>query len=97
MRTAGIAELKARLSEYLDQVKSGHEVLVTERGSPIAKLVPLKGAVKKDSRRERLARAGLLILGRGRIRKELLTPPKGDPRLGAEVLEALLEERREGR
>ena len=97
MKSAGIAELKAHLSEYLDQVKAGREVVVTDRGSPVAKLVPLKGDVKEGSRRERLARAGLLILGRGRIRKELLTPPTGDPRLGAEVLEALLEERRESR
>ncbi len=97
MQKAGIAELKARLSAYLARVKRGSEVVVTERGVPIAKLVPLGREESRDSRRERLIRAGLLIPGRGRIRKELLRPPKGDPRVGREVLEALLEERREGR
>ncbi|HEX9668633.1 MAG TPA: type II toxin-antitoxin system prevent-host-death family antitoxin, partial [Thermoanaerobaculia bacterium] len=41
MRTAGVAELKAKLSEHLDRVKRGEEVLITERGQPIAKLVPI--------------------------------------------------------
>ncbi|MBI2467866.1 MAG: type II toxin-antitoxin system prevent-host-death family antitoxin, partial [Candidatus Rokubacteria bacterium] len=34
-----MAELKAHLSRYLDQVKSGQEVVITERGRPVAKLV----------------------------------------------------------
>ncbi len=97
MKVAGIAELKARLSEYLDRVKAGHEVLVTDRGRPIAKLIPVGAALSKESRRERLARQGLLILGRGKVRKELLIRPRGDPEIGAGVLAALIEERREGR
>ena len=40
---------------------------------------------------------GLLIPGTGRVRDELLVPPKGDPQWGKAVLDALLEERREGR
>ena len=31
-RTASVVELKAKLSEHLRQVKSGHELIVTERG-----------------------------------------------------------------
>lgn len=96
MQTVGVAKLKANLSRYLDQAKSGQEVVVTERGVPVAKLVPLRAAESRDSRRERLARAGLLQLGSGRIPRALLKPPKG-PRVGDSVLEALLEERREGR
>lgn len=97
MHKAGVAELKARLSEYLARVKKGAEVVVTERGVPIAKLVPLGPEESRDSRRERLIRAGLLVPGSGRIPKELLRPPKGPKKLGREVLEALLAERREGR
>ena len=96
MRTTGVAELKAHLSRYLAQVKSGQEVVVTERGRPVAKLVPLSAVVDRDSRRERLIREGVLLPGRGRLRPALLRPPKG-PRLGDAVLQALLEERREGR
>ncbi|MEK6769425.1 MAG: type II toxin-antitoxin system prevent-host-death family antitoxin [Gemmatimonadota bacterium] len=40
-KVAQVSELKAGLSGYLAQVKRGEEVLVTERGKAIAKLVPL--------------------------------------------------------
>jgi prevent-host-death family protein len=42
MQTAAVAELKASLSEYLGRVKTGEEILVTDRGVPVAKVVPLK-------------------------------------------------------
>lgn len=35
-----IAELKARLSEYLRAVRKGHEVIVYDRNEPIARVVP---------------------------------------------------------
>jgi len=41
MTTASISILKTHLSHYLDAVKSGEEVIVTERGRPIARLAPL--------------------------------------------------------
>ncbi|MGH3144697.1 MAG: type II toxin-antitoxin system prevent-host-death family antitoxin [Rubrobacter sp.] len=34
-------ELKARLSEYLLRVRAGEVVLVTDRGKPVARLVPV--------------------------------------------------------
>ena len=97
MKKAGVAELKARLTTYLKRVKAGDEVLITERGQPVAKLVPLKGAEKRGTRRERLAKAGLLQLGRGRAPKTCLTAPDGPPEIGEAVLAALLSEREEGR
>jgi prevent-host-death family protein len=36
----GVRELRDHLSRYLDRVKSGTEVVVTEHGVPIAYLVP---------------------------------------------------------
>ena len=96
MKTTGVAELKAHLSRFLEQVKGGQEVIVTERGLPIAKLVPLDAGEQRASRRRRLARAGLLHLGTGRVRTALLRPPRGR-RTGGGVLKALLTEREEGR
>ncbi len=96
MSGIGIAALKARLSRYLEQVKSGHEVVITDRGLPVAKLVPVRPSEHGESRRERLARAGLLQPGSGRVRGSLLRPPKG-PRAGDGVLKALLAEREHGR
>lgn len=92
MNSTGIAELKANLSRYLDRVKGGEEVVITERGLPVAKIVPLQAAERRESRRERLARAGLLQHGRGRVRPALGRPPRGS-RVGRRVLEALLAER----
>ena len=40
MRTAGIREARQNLSILLDEVKKGREVVITERGRPVAKLVP---------------------------------------------------------
>ena len=97
MKVIGVAKLKAHLSRYLDQVKHGEEVVVTDRGAPVAKIVPLRGTERTDSRRERLARAGVLQLGTGRIRSSLLRPPKGRSDVGAGVLKVLLAERDEGR
>jgi prevent-host-death family protein len=94
---AGVAELKAGLSRYLERVKAGHEVLVTDRGEPVAKLVPITTAARRGSRRDRLVREGLLLPGRGRVRPSLQKPPAGSPARGRVVLDALLEERREGR
>ena len=41
MRTAGVREARQNLSELLDEVKRGREVVITERGQPVAKLVPV--------------------------------------------------------
>lgn len=39
-RKSGVAELKARLSEYLRAVKKGREVTIYDRDQPIARIVP---------------------------------------------------------
>ena len=84
------------MTSYLKRVKAGQEILITERGIPVAKLVPLQGEERRDSRRSRLSGAGLLRLGQGKVPKLLLSPPKGKLP-GKGVLQALLEERGEGR
>jgi len=97
MKTAGVAELKAHLSRYLERVKAGQEVTITERGLPVARLVPFERAGQGRSRRDRLVRAGVLLPGRGKVRAQLLKPPAGDPALGRSVLDALVEDRRDDR
>jgi prevent-host-death family protein len=41
MTRAKVSELKARLSAYLADVRAGGEVLVCDRATPIARLVPV--------------------------------------------------------
>ncbi len=96
MARVGVARLKAQLSRYLEMATRGQEVIITERGRPIVKLVAVGGPEEADSRVERLVRAGVVIPGRGRLRASLRKPPRG-PRIGDGVLKALLEEREESR
>jgi len=42
MKEVRIAELKARLSEYLRHVRRGHTVTVLDRETPIARIVPFE-------------------------------------------------------
>ena len=63
---------------------------------PVAKLVPLTTDERRVSRRERLQRAGVIVLATRRAGgRRRIQVPKG-PALGAQVLAALLDERGEG-
>lgn len=46
-----IYETKAKLSELLRLVKAGKDIVVTERGEPIAKIVPFDRSPKKLAER----------------------------------------------
>ena len=53
-RTVGVRDSKARLSELLRDVQLGHEWMITERGKPIAQLIPI--VASEASLEERLVR-----------------------------------------
>ena len=95
MRSAAISKLKATLSEYIGYVKAGEEVLVTERGKPVARLVPV-GDLSDDARLMDLVRRGILTPGKGRISPELI---KSLPivRIPDEVIQRIMDEEREDR
>ena len=46
MRTVSVAEAKAHLSELLNQVEAGEEIVITRRGQPVARLAPEKKPLK---------------------------------------------------
>lgn len=76
MSTVGVKELKNRLTHYLRRTKQGEEVVVTERGKPIAVIQPIQSApsaVSLEARLARLAAQGLITLPtrrpRGRLRR----------------------------
>ena len=56
--TVGIRELKARLSSYVRQAKSGTSVVITDRGEPVARLVPMGRSL--EDRMDDLVEAGLV-------------------------------------
>ena len=55
--TVGIRELKAHLSSYLRQVKAGASVVITERGKPVGRILPMSPSL--EARLQELAEAGL--------------------------------------
>ena len=52
----GIRELRADLSRFIKRVREGDEIVVTDRGKAVARIVPLDGQRKIDQ----LVAAGLV-------------------------------------
>ena len=95
----GLRDLRHHTSDVLARVRHGETIIITDRGRPVARLVSaLTGAAADpEGRLARLERRGGLRRAtapppRALIRRKLpnLKKPSG-------VLDALLEERREGR
>ena len=95
IKTASISELKAKLSAFLDIVRQGNEVLVTDRGRLIARLAPIKGGRLEDSRRDLLLRTGRLRLPAGALPKDFWDRAHPTDQKGRS-LAALLAERESG-
>ena len=96
MKTAPVSELKAHLSEYLNQVKAGMEVLITDRGKPVARLVPISRSKNLKESLVSMEKQGLIKLGSGKLSKDFWRMDRPDDPQGL-VLKALLEEREAGR
>ncbi len=97
MRKASVSELKASASEYLMLVKAGEEVLLTDRGKPIAKIIPLRRSeLPADSRMAQLELAGLARVGTGKLPADFWLIPRQRENEVA-VLAALIAEREERR
>lgn len=100
MKSAKIGELRNELSRFLQYVRRGGVVRVFDRDRPIADIVPVRetastGSGALDQVLADLERRGALRRGNGTVPERLL---KGRlPRAKRSVLDALLEERREGR
>jgi prevent-host-death family protein len=41
MEKVGVRELKSALSRYLKRVRSGETIVVTDRGRPVARIIPV--------------------------------------------------------
>jgi len=97
MKTAAVSELKALLSKYLTNVKAGEEVVVTDRGIPIAKIVPIKRMGNEiPSHLLTLERAGLARIGKSSLSSGFWSLPRPKDKKGV-ALKAMLTEREEGR
>jgi len=82
MTDVRIAELKARLSEYLRRVRRGHVITILDRDTPIARVVPYSGSEPLRVREP---------LRRARSLRDVPLPPPLP--LDVDVLDLLLQER----
>ncbi len=87
--TVGIRDLKARLSHYLREVSAGATLVVTDRGRPIARVLPAAGGSLAE-RTEELIRAGLLAWSGCQLEPEV---PRVPVRGEGTVADLLLEDR----
>lgn len=98
MKISSVSEARNRFSALLDLVRGGESVTITDRGRPVARLVPAVGQTEADdeARLARLERAGLIRRPTEKLDVEaFLARPLPD--LGGGVVELLLDERRQGR
>ena len=93
MSTVGIKELKNRLTRYIRRTKLGEEIVVTERGKPVALLTPIRGTGAAQSLEAKLAS----LAARGAVTLPTRRPLKRIRRVevsGRPVSETVIEDRR---
>jgi len=74
--TVGAYEAKTHLSELLEKVEAGEEIVITRHGSPVAKLVPVRKETSAQQRAAAVRRIQQLAAGlslRGLKIKDLLS------------------------
>src|SRR5437899_10409375 len=81
----GIRDLKNDLSRWVARARRGTEVLVTDRGAPVARLVPVRGVDALEA----LIEAGVIELahsgGRGRQPRTRVHPAGDAPSIDGYV------------
>jgi prevent-host-death family protein len=101
MEKATITEIKNRFSTFLDKVKHGDSVLITERGRPVARLESILATHSNDveGRLMRLERNGLVRRAKCKPDSNSILNVKQLPVLkeNSSLLQAVLAEREENR
>jgi antitoxin (DNA-binding transcriptional repressor) of toxin-antitoxin stability system len=92
VRRVGVREMRQNLSVYLDRVKAGETLHVTEYGQVVAMLSPLP--VERLSPLDRMVLEGRAIAPTASL-KNRRPPPPGDP--NAPPMQQILDELREDR
>ena len=95
MQAATVSQLKMSVSACLRQVKAGEELLITEHGRPVARLVPVTDLASLPEHLEEMEKKGLLKRAVKPLPKDFWDLPRpADP--GAAMRSAVLRVREEG-
>jgi prevent-host-death family protein len=72
----GLREANQRFSQTIKAVRAGKEVILTDRGRPIAVITPIKGEGGRDALLQRMAEQGLITVA---ARKGSMPTPRWRP------------------
>jgi len=64
MRSAGIREARQNLSALLEEVRKGREIVLTDRGRPVARIVPPVRQAARAFSSHRRFRASIRLRGK---------------------------------
>ena len=88
MRRIGVRELRQNASRYLEDVAAGESIEITDRGHPVARLVPVTGDPWQD-----LVNAGEVILAARPLKADDINP-EHYPHSATDALEQLRRDER---
>lgn len=92
MEKVGSREFKNRMGRYIRAVRDGKALVLTNRGNPLVKIVPLDETAAEPSLMEKLKELeaeGKIRLGTGRFKKVRPVKIKGKP-----ISQTIIEDRR---
>lgn len=94
MQKVGAREFKNRMGRYLQEIRRGRSLMITDRGRPVAKLVPPDDDTKPEppGLTERLR--GLEAQGLIRLARRPLGKFRAIPSRGKSASQMILEDRR---
>lgn len=87
----GARELKTRLGGYLQKVRQGRTLVITDRGAPVAELRPLAGPGPEEAALARLRATGAVT----RLENRPLAPFRPVRSHGPSASDAVIEDRRD--
>jgi prevent-host-death family protein len=91
-RTVGSRELKTRLGTYLERVRNGETLILTDRGRPVAELKPItRSRDPIEARMDEMAALGLIT----RATRKKLTPFKPIKGVKGSLSSAIIEDRKD--
>lgn len=86
-KTIGIRELKEQLSGHIREVRNGATLVITDRGRPVARLLPIMTAeVSLEERLQELVKSGAVSWSGRKLSPPAQTFPVRGPKTVAEML-----------
>jgi prevent-host-death family protein len=97
MKTVNIAELKNRLSTYLQMVREGEEVIVKDRNHPVARISPYGSDTASEEERKLVASGAMKLPTKGPVNWKKFWRMPAAKLTHKQAMRAILEEREQGR